>query len=487
MQGDALRRHPSRVAEVLVLRTTEWLGLLLFISVSLCAPPLEGQSEPDEPPLLSLSETIELAFENSELMVEVRDSLQQAKLSVNLARSFFSPKIVPNILGALGQSNQANQTYQLTVSKRFITGTEVRANVATTSLRNQLGNFWNTDTSFSVSQPILRGFGRSVSGRELARSEARVRNTERRQILVERQLSLQVASAYYTIVSQSRMAEVAERTLERAVHLLAASEAKLQAGRVSQLDVFRAEQLAAETEGQLLDARAALEDSRDLLRDLLELGHDEDFRVDMEIPRPLDLPTPDEAATIAVENSLEIQIARDAITEAERAVAHAKNQMLPQLDLGVAAFRGKTSDRISDTFGANDYEVTTFIAASAPVDRTSETIAFNNALIDRDRRRRDLARLQRQAASNARRAARQLTRLFRTLELGESRAQFAENELEVATARYQLGFANNLDVVNAELNLLTTQSRVIAILANLAVARVQLRDAMGILNPRQDY
>lgn len=42
MQGDALRRHPSRVAEVLVLRTTEWLGLLLFISVSLCAPPLEG-------------------------------------------------------------------------------------------------------------------------------------------------------------------------------------------------------------------------------------------------------------------------------------------------------------------------------------------------------------------------------------------------------------------------------------------------------------
>ena len=163
MQGDALRRHPSRVAEVLVLRTTEWLGLLLFISVSLCAPPLEGQSETDEPPLLSLSETIELAFENSELMVEVRDSLQQAKLSVNLARSFFSPKIVPNILGALGQSNQANQTYQLTVSKRFITGTEVRANVATTSLRNQLGNFWNTDTSFSVSQPILRTVAEIIS------------------------------------------------------------------------------------------------------------------------------------------------------------------------------------------------------------------------------------------------------------------------------------------------------------------------------------
>ena len=253
-----------------MLRRTEWLGLLLFISVSLCAAPLEGQSETEELPLLSLSDAIELAFENSELMVELRDSLQQAKLSVNLARSFFSPKIVPNILGALGQSNQANQTYQLTVSKRFITGTEVRANVATTSSRNQLGNFWNTDTSFSVRQPILRGFGRSVSGRELARSEAGVINAERRQILVERQLSLQVASAYYRIVSQSRMAVVAEKTLDRAVHLLAASVAKLQAGRVSQLDVFRAEQLAAETEGQLLDARAALEDSRDLLRDLLE-------------------------------------------------------------------------------------------------------------------------------------------------------------------------------------------------------------------------
>ena len=470
-----------------MLRRTEWLGLLLFISVSLCAAPLEGQSETEELPLLSLSDAIELAFENSELMVELRDSLQQAKLSVNLARSFFSPKIVPNILGALGQSNQANQTYQLTVSKRFITGTEVRANVATTSSRNQLGNFWNTDTSFSVRQPILRGFGRSVSGRELARSEAGVINAERRQILVERQLSLQVASAYYRIVSQSRMAVVAEKTLDRAVHLLAASVAKLQAGRVSQLDVFRAEQLAAETEGQLLDARAALEDSRDLLRDLLELGHNENFRVDMEIPTPLELPTPEDAAILAVENNLEIQIARDAVTEAERAVAHAKNQMLPRLDLGVAAFRGKTSESIGDTFGTNDYEVTTFIAASAPVDRTAETIAFNNALIARDRRRRGLVRLQRQATTNARRAARQLARLFRSLELGESSAQFAESELEVATARYQLGFANNLDVVNAELNLLTTQSRVVAILADSALARLQLRDAMGILNPRQDY
>ena len=161
----------------LVLRTTEWLGLLLFISVSLCAPPLEGQSETDEPPLLSLSETIELAFENSELMVEVRDSLQQAKLSVNLARSFFSPKIVPNILGALGQSNQANQTYQLTVSKRFITGTEVRANVGA---RPGVGHAFGRGHLSLLDSHDVSDFGGARRGPRSAGTNGAIRTTPSR-------------------------------------------------------------------------------------------------------------------------------------------------------------------------------------------------------------------------------------------------------------------------------------------------------------------
>lgn len=465
------------------LRTLVWMGVIV-VALSVAAG--VGAQTPSgtgtgEVPLLTLSEATEIALQRSERMVEARDDLQQAKLSVNLASSFFSPKLVPNVVGSFGQTNQANQTYQLTLSKRFITGTEIRANLATTSLRNQLGNFWNTDTTFSVRQPILRDFGRSVTGQHLARSKAHVRETERRSTLTARSLVLQVAGAYYGIVRQERLVDVAEKTLERSRELLAASRAKLQAGRVSQLDVFRAEQLAAEAEGQLLDARATRDDSRDLFRDLLEVDHNYDFRVDMDIPRPVKRFSLDEAVEIAVANSLEIRIAEDAIAESERAVAYAKNQLLPQLDLGVAALRGQTAEDIGSTFGLKDYEVATFVTASAPVDRTAETIAYNNALIDRDRRRRDLSRLLRRTTSEARRAARQVDRLYRRLELAESKVQFAESEVEVATERYRRGFANNLDVVNAELALLTAQTNMLATRAEAALAELQLEATLGIL------
>jgi outer membrane protein TolC len=304
--------------------------------------------------------------------------------------------------------------------------------------------------------------------------------------MAERDLAVQVATFYYRIASQARLVEVSERTRKRALELLEASKAKLQAGRVSQLDVFRAEQLAAETEGQLLDSRAALEDAKDLLRDVIEMDHGYDFRVETEIPLPAETMEVEEAAAVGVANSLEVQIARDGVVQSERTVAYTKNQLLPSFDVGVAALRGKTSENLPDTFGTDDYEVATFIAASAPVDRTAEVIAFNNALIERDRRRREVARVERRTASDARRAARSLERLGRSYELSRSKAEFAESEVEVATLRYQRGLANNLDVVNAELGLLGAQSHLFATLAELAVARLQLRATLGILNPRED-
>ena len=59
-------------------------------------------------------------------------------------------------------------------------------------------------------------------------------------------------------------------------------------------------------------------------------------------------------------------------------------------------------------------------------------------------------------------------------------------EVEVAQLRYERGLSNNLDVVTAESNLLTAESRRIAVLADSAVARLSLRAMLGILDPRKD-
>ena len=64
--------------------------------------------------------------------------------------------------------------------------------------------------------------------------------------------------------------------------------------------------------------------------------------------------------------------------------------------------------------------------------------------------------------------------------------EFAEREAELATLRFQRGLSNNLDVVNAQANLLNATSRRLAVLADLAVARLDLRAVLGTLDVRRD-
>jgi len=59
-------------------------------------------------------------------------------------------------------------------------------------------------------------------------------------------------------------------------------------------------------------------------------------------------------------------------------------------------------------------------------------------------------------------------------------------ECDVARFRYQRGLSNNLDLVNAETGLLAAEARRIGAIAELAVARLYLKAALGTLDPRKD-
>ncbi len=444
----------------------------------------------DEPGLdldrLTLGSAVQQALERNDRLIGALENEAQADLSLRLARAGFRPKMTPNILGSFGQSNVKNQTYRLDLSQKFTTGTELRATVGTSSDQNQLGNYYSTDTTFSLSQPLLKGFGRSVSRRSLSSAEARSSEVRRERVLAEQQVAIDVAGAYYRIVSQREMVSVSEKTLERSRQLLEASKAKLEAGKVSQLDVFRAEQLVAQAEGQLLDSQGAVEDAMDQLRVLLRRGPDYLFEVVDTIPETVDTSDVEGAVETALATRLELTSATEALLEAERSVAYNRNQLLPQFDLNLALTRRGVADSLRSSFGFDKFDFATFFAISMPVDRTPLSVQYYSARIDRDRRRREIENLKMRIVEQVRRAVRQVTRLTRSLDVATASLEFAEKEVEVASLRYQRGLSNNLDVVNAEETLLGARSRRIGLLAEIAVARLSLKAAVGTLDPRRD-
>src|SRR6266851_1922630 len=388
------------------------------------------------------------------------------------------------------QSNARNQNYRLDVLQRFTTGSEVRASFGTstaqipsvTGLPGQDINFYNADTAFTFSQPLLKGFGSNVARRALTSAEGRRIDATLERTLVEQAVAVDTASAYYRIVAQQALVAVARTTLERSRRLRASAEAKLDAGLVSQLDVFRAEQLVSQAEIQLFDAESAVEDARDQLGFLIGRSSDEVFDVVGDIPKAVDLIATDEAARIAVDRRLDLKRSAVAVDEAERAISYTRNQLLPQFDVNFSLTRSQTADSFRSSFGTDGFKFATFLAVSMPLDRTPMLVEHYNAVIERDRRRREGETLRRRVVDEVKRAIRQRDRAVRSLAAAEASVAISKKEVEVAQLRYERGLSNNLDVVTAEAGLLSIESRRVSTAADLAVVQLALRAAMGILD-----
>lgn len=448
------------------------------------------------PPIVTLGQAVDEALAKNDRLVNQRDTIQQADLGLELAHDAFQPKIVPNVLGSFGQTNVSSQTYRADLVQRFTTGTEVRLGVGTSTsqIPGQPGlpssgdiHFYSADTTLTLSQPLLKGFGRTIARRSITSAELRRADAGRQQTLAEQQVSIDVVSAYYRVVAQEGFVDVARQSLIRSRQLRDASEAKLDAGLVSQLDVLRAQQLVTQAETQLFDAQSAIEDARDQLRFLMGRPPGEPFELVREISTQEQSPIDVESAiSIALANRLDVKSRLEENAEADKQVRYARNQLLPQVDVNFALTRRQTTDTLARSFGLDGFQFATFFTIGMPVDRTAQRVDFQNALIDRTRRGRDLTTMERQIGDDVKRAIRERERLLRNVIATQTSVEIARREVEVAQLRYERGLSNNLDVVTAESGLLLAESRRIQALADAAVGRLRLRAVLGVLNPRTD-
>jgi outer membrane protein TolC len=230
-----------------------------------------------------------------------------------------------------------------------------------------------------------------------------------------------------------------------------------------------------------------VEDARDQLSFLMGRDATTPFQVETRIPRPatdpVDVPS---ATSMALANRLDLQSRVAAADDAENQIRFSKNQLLPQVDLNLAMTRRVTAPGFWDSFALNGYSFVTFFAVSMPVDRTAQQVEYQNALIDRDRRRREADTLRRQIADGVKQVARERDRLVRNLMAAETSVDLSRREVDVAQMRYENGLSNNLDVVTAEAALLQAEGRRIQALADSAVSALRLRAVLGIFDPRAD-
>ncbi len=462
------------------------VGLSLVLGTSVLSAGAQNAIAPER--VLSLEEAVQLALVNNLQLLSTLDVVQGAQISKQVSESRFNLKLTPSYARGLGDQSTIDQRFGLEASRLLSFGTTVTGSYRSDATNSSLGNFNNSSISLGVTQPLLRGFGQRATTFDLENSRRGVQGAERNLDLTRQRLAVDVVASYFNIVRQRGLVEVAEKSVERTKELLRASEARLEVGLASKLDVFRAELQLSQAEDSMILRSEALELAHDAFKFNLGLGPHERVSIEVVEPeyRPLAIDL-NEMTELALQNRIEVREERDRITDSQRGLAVSKQSLLPQLDLNMRYEKRGIGDSLISSFGFQDSAFNVFLSTSYAVDRTSENASFALSQIDVDARRRSLRLVEYNVVNEVRAAARSVERVGKSILLQERNIDFAEKQLRLATLRYQRGLASNFDIIDAENNLIQARSNYVSLVTDHHVAQIQLKRVTGSLDIETEF
>jgi outer membrane protein TolC len=300
--------------------------------------------------------------------------------------------------------------------------------------------------------PLLRGAG-LVAQESLIQAERSLVYAARRFENFRRDLMLALAIDYFNLLELQANIQNQVKQVERLELILRGERSRFEAGRIAQFRV-------AIAENDVLNARATLASQRESFILALERFK---LRVGIAPERPITLdpvvpgfPEPDiqlhDAVRLALEFRLDLQNQRDALDDAGRAVAVARNQLLPDLDLGARV--GIPTDPDDRTGGVaispDNLSYNASITFGLPLDREQERLRLRQSTINFQRAQRELELLRDRVAIDARQSVRNIDLARFQLQLAEQRVRINQSRVEeVRLKQDQVDTQTQVDAANA--------------------------------------
>ncbi len=453
-------------------------GLAVFGATTLAA---------QETASLSLSEAVQVALTRNLNLLSSVDAEAAARARESAAFAQFLPQLTPSY-----RRSSDGSVFGVTATQRVPwSGATLSAAGSYRRYHDSLSAFRTSDVFVTLSQPLLRGFGPTATNYELTNSR-RAREAQQRNLELNRQrLAVEVTAAFFQVVRQRKLIEVSEQSLTRSEALRDASQARMQVGLASRLDVLRAELQAAQAQEALLSGRTSLQTALERFRILLGASPHEPLG-----PGATELPEPgqvaaEETTELLVERALasrlELVETRAQVGDSERAFRLARQNLLPQLDVQVTYSQLGSGGGFGDALRPSDRRTLVSFATSYPTERTSDRVNRSLAELDVEARQRALRQREMEVEAEVRSVARNLDRIRTSAALQTKTIDLAEQQRQLATLRYQRGLASNFDVVDAETAVVAARTALAALYADYQVARYELLRATGRLSVEREF
>ncbi len=442
-------------------------------------------SEKTEP--ISLEQTIVHALRYNPGLFDQKNVLASARLSLDATRTDFKIQIVPagnaGISGGDGLNEHGVYSAGIAVSRDFPSGTQVAVSPQIGKYDSDDGSVFANSVGIELTQPLLRGLNREYNLSGVMGAEYSVRSARRRYFLSQVDVVVQSVAAFYNNLLQRQLVQNRRQSVGRLEAFTRSAKIKREIGLATTEDEYRATQKLKQARDDLVASEQALKKAEDTLRQILGWPMSRPISVQGDLA--FQEAAIDEAQTVAtaLERRVEIDQARDALSEQQRLSRDAAHRLLPDLDISLYYEVNGESSSFASATALDDTRWGISLSTSADLFRHKEKAAYRKSLLAVEDAKRSLATLRDDIVRQVRETIRNLNEFAARIELQQSRSRDAERQLEISRFKFKYGMANNFDLIEAEAVYSTAQTNVDNAKVQYLVGLYRLRAAMGTLLP----
>ena len=349
---------------------------------------------------------------------------------------------------------------------------------------------YNLDLTFTLTQPLLKNFGREVgtSDIRIARGRRDMSVEDFRTRVID--VIAEAQSAYWDLAAVIRNLQVTEQSLALAEDLLKENRIRLEVGVMAPLEVLQAETGVAQREEEVIVARSLIKDAEDNLKRILNLPKDaEEWKlginptdvpefVDREIDLLSQLQTAFEKRPDFIKSRMQIE--NDLIDERFN-----KNQLLPTADVTFEGMYLAVDEEFDNAFDdIVDAEARSWQAGLTleyPLGNRTAKGGSEKARLERLQSEKESDNLRLSIIVEVNKAVRDIRTSFKRFEVSGKAVELAEESLKAERKKLEVGVSTSHNVLKFEEELADAQRRRILAALDHAKAIVNLSRATGTL------
>ncbi len=471
------------------------LAAVIAIAVPALATDLEVAAMPGAVPgppaatdgvlTLNLSGAYEVALSRNLTLQVGRVDLAWADAGIVGSSGFFDPNLTASLSSSSDESPTVSQlegaevvksqgeSLNLGLNQILPTGGQVSVTLSerrseTNSQFVFLNPSWYTDLNLSLRQPLLEGFGTTVTraGIVIAKnSRAQTATAFEGQVVATLR---QVEVAYWDYIRAREAVAVNEQSLALAERLLNETRERVEVGTSAPIDTVQSEAGVATRRQDLIVARNSADNAEDTLKAVLGFDRPEEWLTRIAAAEPIATAVVDvdlaQAITAALARRPELRQLEIGLDTSDLRIELARNDRLPSLDLqaayGYSGIGGTVNDTtlptaksgLSDSFGQiGDFPGWSVgLSFTMPLGNTAADAALAQRRFERDRAEVDLAALRQQIIHEVRVAVRALHDGAAAIDAAVASRQFATRNLEAEQTKFANGLSTNYQVLEIQ-------------------------------------